>query len=295
MNCGMNPAGSWAITASHRLPGLPIRYARRVDPMSSGPIGRQHRTSPGGRTLDDNYHDHELALLYDQLNPWSESDEFYFGIAAQRNGPTADLACGTGALACRIASTGLPTVGVDSAPAMIDVARGRPGGDDVRWIVGDVRTFTSKTMFDTAIMSGHAFQALTADDDIARFLGCARAALRAGGMLAFETRNPSSRPWDSWTPEKRQRRITDADGAPITVIFDARFDEGSGLVDLATHYHFEATGATRVAHSQLRFVERELLADLLSNAGFTEVRWMGDWLGRPLGSDSQEIIVQAQV
>ncbi|CAM5435855.1 Class I SAM-dependent methyltransferase OS=Streptomyces tendae OX=1932 GN=GUR47_05495 PE=4 SV=1 [Streptomyces tendae] len=48
-----------------------------------------------------------------------------------------DIGCGTGVFAVLLADRGLDVVGVDPAGASLDVARGRPGADRVRWIEGD--------------------------------------------------------------------------------------------------------------------------------------------------------------
>ena len=45
-----------------------------------------------------------------------------------------DVGCGTGTFACLLAGQGLEVVGVDPALASLDVARGKPGADAVRWI-----------------------------------------------------------------------------------------------------------------------------------------------------------------
>jgi len=51
-----------------------------------------------------------------------------------------DVATGTGVVARMIRHRGLPAsrvVGFDLTPAMIDVGRAAPGGDEVEWVVGD--------------------------------------------------------------------------------------------------------------------------------------------------------------
>ena len=41
-----------------------------------------------------------FASLYDCVNPWSVSDDFYVDRAVEAGGPVLDLGCGTGMLAC---------------------------------------------------------------------------------------------------------------------------------------------------------------------------------------------------
>ena len=74
----------------------------------------------------DVFDDPLLASVYDDLDPWAASDEFYLGLAREIGGAVLDLGCGTGRLACRIAAEGLEVVGADPAGGMLGVARARP-------------------------------------------------------------------------------------------------------------------------------------------------------------------------
>jgi ubiquinone/menaquinone biosynthesis methyltransferase len=51
---------------------------------------------------------------------------------------TLDLACGTGDLAFLAACRGASVVGLDFTPRMIELARSKPRGESVCWIVGDM-------------------------------------------------------------------------------------------------------------------------------------------------------------
>jgi ubiquinone/menaquinone biosynthesis C-methylase UbiE len=48
-----------------------------------------------------------------------------------------DIGCGTGTFALLLAERGYDVTGVDPAPASLDAARGKPGSDRIRWILGD--------------------------------------------------------------------------------------------------------------------------------------------------------------
>ena len=91
--------------------------------------------------VDDAFADPRLAALYDALNPWGPSDDFYLSYV-RRAGSALDLGCGTGALLCRALGEGHGGVlaGVDPAPAMLDVARARCPG--VSWLLGDAASST---------------------------------------------------------------------------------------------------------------------------------------------------------
>src|SRR4029453_17445393 len=64
-----------------------------------------------------------------------------------------DLGCGTGELAAKIAGTGATVIGIDSDPAMIEAARQRLPGADLR--VADAHDFTVEQPVD-AVFSNAA-------------------------------------------------------------------------------------------------------------------------------------------
>jgi len=53
--------------------------------------------SSASSEVDRAYSDHSLAELYDLLNPWGPSDEFYLGLTMSA-ASVLDVGCGTGAL-----------------------------------------------------------------------------------------------------------------------------------------------------------------------------------------------------
>ena len=101
-----------------------------------------------------------FASLYDCLNPWSASDDFYVDRAVEAGDPVLDLGCGTGMLASGIASKGLSVTAADPAEAMLRVARSRPGGAKVHWIQSDGQGLRLPHRFRFIYMTGHAFQQL---------------------------------------------------------------------------------------------------------------------------------------
>lgn len=75
------------------------------------------------RQEDRLYQDAELAQFYDLQNGWAADFDFCVKTADQA-GSVLDLGCGTGELAASLAG-GREVGGVDSAAAMLDVARRR--------------------------------------------------------------------------------------------------------------------------------------------------------------------------
>ena len=108
-----------------------------------------------------------------------------------------DLGCGTGLLTRELATTGRHVVGVDPSPAMLAVARRHPDARGVQWVEGDARALGTPSA-DLLIMTGNVAQVFLDDDEWRATLAAIHAALRPGGYLAFESRNPDDRAWERW-------------------------------------------------------------------------------------------------
>ena len=63
------------------------------------------------------------------------------------------------------------------------------------------RELFDEAEYDLAIMTGHVAQVITDDQRWRETLAATYRALRPGGRVAFESRNPSAREWTTWTPE----------------------------------------------------------------------------------------------
>lgn len=237
--------------------------------------------------------DLSLAALYDSLNPWGPGDDFYLGLLRDA-GSVLDIGCGTGRLLRRARAEGHRgrLMGLDPAAAMlVQARRARP---DVEWVLGDVRVRRWQEEFDLVVMTGHAFQELVTDEEIRVCLRAASAALRDGGRLVFETRNPGARAWERWTPD-RVHEITARDGTPARVWHEVRgADLDRGRVHFTETYAGPAWPAPRVNHSVLRFLDGGTLAAFLAEADLTVTEQYGDWHRGPLTDTAPEIITVAR-
>jgi SAM-dependent methyltransferase len=152
------------------------------------------------------------------LNPWdpghSPGDRFYHELVMAA-GSVLDVGCGTGAmLACaRQHGHRGRLAGLDPDRAALARARRRA---DAEWTEGRAAQAAWDAEFDLAVMTGHAFQCLVADDDLRASLAAIRQALRPGGRFAFETRHPQARAWEGWDPA-RGSEVTDPAGRRLRV------------------------------------------------------------------------------
>jgi ubiquinone/menaquinone biosynthesis C-methylase UbiE len=240
---------------------------------------------------EDVFEEDFFASLYDCLNPWSVSDDFYLEQAVASGGPALDLGCGTGVLACRLAAKKLDVTGVDPSEAMLRLARSRADGTRVRWIRSEGQSLRLPQRFNFICMTGHAFQQLGTDEDAVALLQTAAYHVTPEGRFVFETRNPAAQAWLRWIPEHSARTVESPTHGRVSLFYDAQADPASGFVTIAEHYHLLDHGVTRVGRNRIRFVDQQHLSRLLATAGLEAVDWYGGWDRKIFSSTSKEIIV----
>ncbi|GAB2869945.1 class I SAM-dependent methyltransferase [Streptomyces deserti] len=222
-----------------------------------------------------------LAALYDPLDPDRRDLEVYLGLVAEFGARRVlDIGCGTGVFALLLAERGTEVVGVDPAQASLDVARAKPGGDRVRWVHGDA-TALPRLRVDLATMTANVAQVITAPEAWQTTLERAYAALRPGGHLVFETRDPARRAWEEWHRDATYR-VTDVPGAGAVESWLEVTEVDGPLVTCRWTYVFAADGQVLTSDLTLRFREREEVEADLAAQGYVveDVRDAPDRPGR---------------
>ncbi|MFJ9690593.1 class I SAM-dependent methyltransferase [Kitasatospora sp. NPDC101183] len=230
---------------------------------------------------DEGFGHPRLAALYDPLDPDRSDLDAYLRIAEEFDaGRVLDIGCGTGVFALLLAERGIEVVGVDPALASIDVARAKPGSERVRWICGDA-TDLPPLQVDLATMTANVAQAIADPQTWQGTLRGAHGALRPGGHLVFETRDPARRAWEEWTREI-SHGVTEIPGVGSVETWVQPVDVSGPLVTFRWTYVFASDGQVLTSDSTLRFREREEIErDLVAHGYVVEdVRDAPDRPGR---------------
>jgi SAM-dependent methyltransferase len=234
--------------------------------------------------------DADAAALYDLLNPWGPSDDFYLSYVM--DAPSVlDVGCGTGALLHRARESGHTgrLCGLDPDVAALHRARSR---GDVEWIRGTAADMAWDREFALAVMASNVFQVLVTDEELGASLAAIRAALVVGGRLVLGTRNPRARAWESWNPSNPVD-VVDHAGRELRIIYQVE----SVVDDVVTFTETTATRSgepLRVDRASLRFLDVEGVDAFLGDAGFEVAARYGDWSRGPLTHASGDIIVVAR-
>lgn len=233
------------------------------------------------------FSDPRLAAVYDPLDPDRSDLDVYAALVDELGARSVlDIGCGTGTFASMLASRGIDVTAVDPAGASLDVARTKPAAGRVRWLHGDatvVAAVLPGLRVDLATMTGNVAQVFVTDEGWAATLHAAAAALRPGGRLVFETRDPERAAWREWNREQSYSRTEVPGFGPVASWHDLTSVSGE-LVSFRTSLLFERSGETLRSDSTLRFRSRADVERSLVDAGFVldEVRDAPDRPGREL-------------
>ncbi|HEY3903374.1 MAG TPA: class I SAM-dependent methyltransferase [Streptosporangiaceae bacterium] len=223
--------------------------------------------------IDPAIEEQRLAQLYDLQ--WTQRDDLdaYVELASELGARTVlDIGCGTGTFALRLAEAGLIVIGVDPSTASLEIARAKAGADRVRWVHG-VASDVPPLQADLATMTANVAQEIVTDEDWMATLRAARACLRPGGHLVFETRDPAREVWLGWDREHSCQRFELPGIGGVEQWFELT-DMTDGVATFSGTYVFESDGVRLMPSSQLRFRTRDEVAVSLAVAGFelAEVR-----------------------
>jgi SAM-dependent methyltransferase len=222
-----------------------------------------------------------LAELYDPLDPDRSDLDAYVALAAEFGaGAVLDIGCGTGTLACLLARRGVQVTAADPAAASLAVARRKPGAEHVRWLHADAGSLPPLRV-DLVTMTGNVAQVFLTGPEWAAALQAARQALRPGGRLVFESRDPAGAAWLEWTRDQTHRRVVVPGTGPVETWTDLTAVEGN-LVSFRTTFVLGRNRTVLTSDSTLRFRSRDELTRSLLAAGLVvdEVRGAPDRPGR---------------
>ncbi|WP_433298354.1 class I SAM-dependent methyltransferase [Pseudonocardia sp. CA-142604] len=204
-----------------------------------------------------------LVAVYDALDPDRSDLDVYAAIVHEFGARSVlDVGCGTGTFALLLASRGVQVTGLDPAAGSHAYARGRDGADRVTWIHGDAAALPGMAV-DLATMTGNVAQAIIDPLGWDATLRGVHHALRPGGRLVVESRDPARRQWRTWNRTDTYR-VAEIAGVGRVECWTELTEVALPLVSFRGTWVFGSDGAVLTSDSTLRFRERaEIESDLI--------------------------------
>lgn len=223
--------------------------------------------------VDAAYEHPRLTAIYDAVD-FDRSDLAVYSALVDDFGADTvlDIGCGTGTLALLLAGRGLKVTAVDVAAGMLDVARAKPGAGRVRWVHTSAAQLPPLRV-DLAVMTGNVAQAIVDPADWDATLSGAYDALRPGGRLVFETRDPVRRQWEEWN-RSGSWSVVELPGVGVVESWFDLIEVRGPLVTFRGTCLFASDGETLISETTLRFRGHDEVHAQLEERGFVvdEVR-----------------------
>lgn len=195
-------------------------------------------------------------------------------------GPALELGVGTGRIALPLAARGVTVVGIDISPRMLARLAAKPGGQDVRAVVGDFADVAAPGgPFGLVYVVFHTFFGLKSQDEQVRCFVNVAAALRPGGLFVME----AGVPVPTRSDRDQHAQVDDVDGETIRLSVQLREPLSQRLRINHVVIEPDKTSSYPV---ELRYVwpsELDLMGRL---AGLHLTERYADWDGQPLTSHS---------
>ncbi|WP_249871037.1 class I SAM-dependent DNA methyltransferase [Oceanobacillus saliphilus] len=136
----------------------------------------------------------KMAYLYDKLMlnaPYAEWITFTEAIIKASDNDIvkiADLGCGTGEIATRLAKSGYQMTGVDYSPDMLTYAEHKASEQNlsIQWLQQDLITLNGLTDYDAAISYCDVINYITDPEELKKTFRNIAASLKVGGLFIFD-------------------------------------------------------------------------------------------------------------
>jgi SAM-dependent methyltransferase len=195
------------------------------------------------------------------------------------NGRVLELAIGTGRVAIPLASRGIEVIGIDISEAMLSRLREKPGGNDLKVVMGDFAEVAIEGRFSLIYVVANTFFVLLDQEDQVRCFANVARHLEPGGRFLIEAFVPDLARFDRG--QRVQVHQIDLDRVRLDV---SQHDLAEQQI---RSQHVEiTTGHVKLLPVSIRYAwpsELDLMARL---AGLElEERW-GGWRMEPFTSES---------
>lgn len=251
-----------------------------------------------------------FARFYDDDYRFYDEDiDLAVELAQQCGGDVLELGCGTGRVLVPIAAAGCRIAGVDSSPALLDIARKKLVADQLvesaELIQDDLRTFDlgkgkrGRDRFHFAYCVSNTLMHLTTQHDQIQVLKNTWRHLKPGGLLLLALFNPDvARLVEVTGVQELADRWTDPETGADVVKWAVRTVDWAEQLQETLFIYEEIFADGRVQRTAcpftLRFLWRGEAELMLTQTGFMVEEVWGNFFGDPYAADSDNLIILAR-
>ena len=186
-----------------------------------------------------------------------------------------ECACGTGGLTLPLLRRGYQMTGVDLSQEMLWIAaqKARRMGIGLPFVQQDMRQLHLHRQMDAVIATCDGVNYLLTDEDVCAFLRSAWAALKPGGVIAFDV----STPWKLQNVLGNELIVEDRDD--VTYMWQNSYSKKNAMVEMNLCFFLREKDGRyrRIDETQKQKAHSaERLTALLESCGFTDVRLYGN-------------------
>ncbi len=245
-----------------------------------------------GRSERDLY---DEGRHYDLLMPGPNDLPFYQRQATKYGGPVLELACGTGRLTIPLSLAGFDITRLDSAPAMLDVARAKAerSSADIALVQADIRDFSLDGRFRLILIANNSLSHLLHNQEVEACFRCVRQHLAPGGRFIVDLFTPSPRIL-ARDPFERHPvgEYEDPDGeGRIRVSETNEYATTTQVNHIVWHYQRDGKAETWDLQLKLRMFYPQEIDALLAHNGFAIDHKYGDFKEAPYGGASPKQLI----
>jgi ubiquinone/menaquinone biosynthesis C-methylase UbiE len=246
------------------------------------------------------------AATYDTrtTTPPGEID-FYVARARASGGPVLELGCGTGRVTWPLARAGVPIVGLDLEPAMLERAEAKRRDEPVdvnaraRFVRGDMSNFSLDERFALAIIPFRAFLMLLTTEEQQQTLACVRRHLARGGALIIDIFDPryDLLAEETFTPRREvpSMHVPETGNTVSVTVVERINDRVRQRATERWRFREESPDGKLVSEEEelleIRWIFRYEMRHLFSLAGFVVEEELSDYLGAPPAYGREQIWV----
>lgn len=251
-------------------------------------------------------YDRTDAGFYDRFSTGIDGDvSFYVEEARKASGPVLEIGCGTGRIMIPIADSGVPIVGLDRAPAMLEIARGKVAGRSVgtrqriRMVESDMRAFDLDQRFSLVVIPYRTFSYMLTEEDQRSTLMHINDHLIDHGRLVFDVMAPGPDVIAASleTPGGSLDHIltfTHPDSGNRVMAWDTRkFDPAEQTIKVLQFFqeldHEDREVSNTVIPIFYRYLYRYEMQHLLELCGFEVEALYGDFRRSPLHRGTEQV------